>query len=130
MATRILSALVVGSNLLFLSFTAVAQQVSDSQEKVIPELLTNFVPVTDEMLLRPKPENWISFRNGYNLWGYSPLDQVNAHNVSELRLVWSRAMQHGYQEVEPIVYNGVMFLSNVQDIVQLANCVLANTCGD
>lgn len=126
MATRILTALVVGSNLLFLSFTAGAQQVSDSQEKVIPELLTNFVPVTDEMLLRPKPENWISFRNGYNLWGYSPLDQVNAHNVSELRLVWSRAMQHGYQEVEPIVYNGVMFLSNVQDIVQ----ALDATSGD
>jgi alcohol dehydrogenase (cytochrome c) len=27
-------------------------------------------------------------------------------------------MQAGYQEVEPIVYNGVMFLANVEDIVQ------------
>ena len=47
------------------------------------------------MLLRPKPENWISFRNGYNLWGYSSLSEINAGNVSELRLVWSRAMQQG-----------------------------------
>ena len=92
----------------------------------VPELLQDFVPVTDAMLREPPPENWIGFRNGYALWGYSPLDQIDAGNVTELRLVWSRAMQLGYQEVEPIVHNGVMFLANVEDIVQ----ALDATTGD
>ena len=92
----------------------------------VPELLEDFVPVTDAMLREPPPENWIGFRNGYPLWGYSPLDQIDAGNVTELRLVWSRAMQLGYQEVEPIVHNGVMFLANVEDIVQ----ALDATTGD
>ena len=92
----------------------------------VPELLQDFVPVTDAMLREPPPENWIGFRNGYPLWGYSPLDQIDAGNVTELRLVWSRAMQLGYQEVEPIVHNGVMFLANVEDIVQ----ALDATTGD
>ena len=46
--------------------------------------------------------------------------------MGELRLVWSRAMRHGFQEVEPIVYDGVMFLANVEDIVQ----ALDATTGD
>ena len=103
-----------------------AQQTPAPAERPIPEQLETFVPVTDEMLRQPKPENWINFRNGYNLWGYSSLDQIDDNNVSELRLVWSRAMQHGYQEVEPIVYDGVMFLANVEDIVQ----ALDATTGD
>ena len=78
------------------------------------------------MLRQPAPDNWISFRNGYGLWGYSALNEINTGTVGELRLVWSRAMQHGYQEVEPIVYNGVMFLANVEDIVQ----ALDATTGD
>ena len=92
----------------------------------VPEMLRDFVPVTDTMLREPPPENWIGFRNGYALWGYSPLDQIDAGNVGELRLVWSRAMQEGYQEVEPIVHDGVMFLANVEDIVQ----ALDATTGD
>ena len=103
-----------------------AQQTPAPAERPIPEQLKTFVPVTDEMLRQPKPENWINFRNGYNLWGYSPLDEIDDNSVSELRLVWSRAMQHGYQEVEPIVYGGVMFLANVEDIVQ----ALDATTGD
>ena len=92
----------------------------------VPELLRDFTPVTDAMLLRPDPADWLTFRNGYHLWGYSPLDQIDAGSVGELRLVWSRAMQHGYQEVEPIVYDGVMYLANVEDVVQ----ALDATTGD
>ncbi len=116
-----------GLVLLFLIGTTLdAQQAPAPAERPAPEQLQAFVPVTDEMLRQPEPENWISFRNGYNLWGYSPLDQIDDDSVSELRLVWSRAMQHGYQEVEPIVYDGVMFLANVEDIVQ----ALDATTGD
>ena len=107
--------LMVCVSLTLLGATTVAQSTPD---RPVHELLRDLVPVTDEMLREPDPENWISFRNGYDLWGYSSLEQIDADNVGELRLVWSRAMQHGYQEVEPIVYDGVMFLANVEDIVQ------------
>ena len=110
-----------------LPFSVAAQRFVASPDKpTIPEKLKNFVPVTDEMLRQPRAENWISFRNGYNLWGYSPLDQINVGNVGQLRLVWSRAMQTGPQEVEPLVYNGIMFLVNSEDIVQ----ALDATSGD
>ena len=114
------------SGLLVFGLGATAQQSPNSSQTDVPGLLQQFVPVTDEILLRPKPENWITFRNGYNLWGYSALSQIDMRNVGELRLVWARAMQEGYQEVEPIVYNGVMFLANVEDIVQ----ALDATTGD
>ena len=100
------------------AWVAVAQEPAADGEPAAPALLRDFEPVTEDMLLRPRPENWISFRNGYGLWGYSPLDQIDTANVGELRLVWSRAMREGYQEVEPIVYNGVMFLSHVEDMVE------------
>ena len=118
MASRLPAALFVTA--------ALALPSADASAQDAPGSLQSFVPVTDEMLLAPRPENWISFRNGYHLWGYSPLDQINAENAGELRLVWSRAMQEGYQEVEPIVYDGIMFLPNVEDIVQ----ALDATTGD
>jgi alcohol dehydrogenase (cytochrome c) len=102
------------------------QQTTNADEDATPALLRNLAPVTDAMLRQPDAEDWISFRNGYPLWGYSALDQLDTANVGELRLVWSRAMQRGYQEVEPIVYDGVMFLANVEDIVQ----ALDATTGD
>ena len=101
-----------------LGLGAAAQEPAGAGGDDVPEMLRDFVPVTDAMLRDPQPGNWITFRNGYPLWGYSELDQIDAENVGELRLVWSRAMQEGYQEVEPLVYNGVMFLANVEDIVQ------------
>ncbi len=114
--------------LLWLSIGMTAQRVvpDATPTTVVPEKLKGFVPVTDDMLLRPRPENWISFRNGYNLWGYSSLNQIHAANVRDLRLVWSRAMQPGPQEIEPIVYDGIMFLANAEDIVQ----ALDATTGD
>ena len=118
MTRRLSAALAAVAGLVLLAPGAAAQDV--------PEPLRSFVPVTDEMLLQPQPENWISFRNGYSLWGYSELDQINADNVGELRLVWSRAMREGYQEVEPLVYDGIMFLPNVEDVVQ----ALDATTGD
>ena len=117
MSIRVAAAWVASTGIVCVGLVA-AQDTAVPTAVSVPELLQDFVPVTDEMLLEPRPENWISFRNGYNLWGYSSLDQIHTGNVGELRLVWSRAMQAGYQEVEPLVYDGVMFLANVEDIVQ------------
>ena len=78
----------------------------------------DFVPVTDAMLEDPDPANWMMWRRTLDSWGYSPLDQIDRDNVRELRLVWSRPLADGIQEGTPLVYEGVMFFPNPNDITQ------------
>lgn len=78
-----------------------------------------FVPVTDAMLQKPDPSNWMMWRRTLDSWGYSPLNQVNRNNVSQLRVVWTRGMGPGNtQEATPLVYDGVMYLPNPGDFIQ------------
>jgi alcohol dehydrogenase (cytochrome c) len=77
-----------------------------------------FVPVTDQMIERPDPGDWLMWRRTLNSWGYSPLNQINRTNVGQLRMVWTRGMGPGIQEGTPLVYKGVMYLPNPSDLVQ------------
>jgi len=78
-----------------------------------------FVPVTDAMLQKPDPANWMMWRRTLDSWGYSPLNQVNRGNVSQLKLVWTRGMAPGSsQESTPLVYDGVMYLPHSGDYIQ------------
>ena len=36
-----------------------------------------FPPVTDAMLQKPDPGDWLMWRRTLDGWGYSPLDQIN-----------------------------------------------------
>src|ERR1043166_7176959 len=78
----------------------------------------NFVAGTDAVMAAPKPQDWLMYRGNYAGWAYSPLDQVNKTNVKNLTLAWSRAMASGNNEITPIVYNGVMYLANPNDVIQ------------
>ena len=80
--------------------------------------VSNFVPVTDAIMRSPKPEDWLMYRGNYAGWGYSPLDKITKANIKNLQLVWSRAMAPGENEITPIVYNGVMYLANPNDVIQ------------
>ena len=61
------------------------------------------------MLQNPDPDDWLMWRRTLDSWGYSPLNQVDRGNISELREVWSQALvQEGSQQGTPIVYNGIM----------------------
>src|SRR5262249_32652469 len=78
-----------------------------------------FVPVTDAMLEKPDPANWLMLRRTQDSWGYSPLNQSNRNNVAQLRLVWTRGMAAGTsQESTPLAYDGVMYLPNSGDYIQ------------
>ena len=78
-----------------------------------------FVPVTDAMLEKPDPANWLMWRRTQDGWGYSPLNQINRNNVAQLRMVWTRGMAEGTsQESTPLVYDGVMYLPNSGDYIQ------------
>src|SRR4051812_7311087 len=78
-----------------------------------------FIPVTDAMLQKPDPADWPMWRRTLDSWGYSPLNQINRNNVTQLRLAWTRGMAEGNtQESTPLVYSGVMYLPNSGDYIQ------------
>jgi alcohol dehydrogenase (cytochrome c) len=79
----------------------------------------NYVPVSDEMLAHPSDAEWLMYRRTYQGWSYSPLAQINTHNVGTLQLKWAWAMNEGgATEVTPLVHAGVIFLSNTSNTVQ------------
>ncbi len=98
-------------SLAFLSFAVTAQNES-------------YVPVTDDILLNPDPEDWLSFRRTLDSWGFSPLNQIDRENVADLELVWSSDLHEGtlpsvpIQEGTPLVYDGVMYMPNPGDVVR------------
>ena len=64
-----------------------------------------FTPVTDEMLRNPPPGDWLMIRRDYKASNFSPLNQINAANVKNLKLVWSWAMaEGGTNQPAPIVH--------------------------
>ena len=81
-------------------------------------VLTKLRPVTDEMLQRPDPGDWLMRRGDYRAWGYSTLDQIRAGNVGAPKLARAWNMEPGYQEAAPLVHDGVIFLGNPQNMVQ------------
>ena len=83
-----------------------------------------FVPVTDAMLQAPAPGDWLMWRRTLAGWGYSPLDQIDRSNVGNLRLVWSRALRDGgRQQGTPLVYDGVIYMPNPNDVIQAIDAV-------
>ena len=76
-----------------------------------------FVPVTDEMLWKPSPSDWLSWRRTLDSHGYSPLDQVNRSNVGRLKMMWTVPMGAGNQESTPLAYNGVLYVPNSGDYI-------------
>ena len=72
--------------------------------------INNFTPVTKEMLAHPSPDDWLMFSRTYDNQRYSPLDQINRENASQLRTAWVRGLGPGVHENIPIVYRGVMYV--------------------
>jgi alcohol dehydrogenase (cytochrome c) len=75
-----------------------------------PQTVTNFTPVTDSMLEKPDPGDWLMWRRTLDGWGYSPLNQIDKKNVGQLKMVWKRDMTAGVQEATPLVYKGTLYL--------------------
>ena len=69
-------------------------------------------PVTADRLLDPEDGDWMSYRWTYDVTGFSPLDQIDRSNVSDLRLVWAYSMRDVTGWVPtPVVANGLMYVS-------------------
>ena len=104
--TALAVAFVVG---LAMAFTAAAQDIPPTPT---PDPVANYSSVTDDRLANPEPHNWLQIRGNYQGWMHSPLDQINASNVANLRPAWlfSTGVVEGHQ-APPVVNDGVMFVT-------------------
>jgi alcohol dehydrogenase (cytochrome c) len=94
--------------------TPVEQQPATSPLRTHP-----FVPVTDEMLMKPSPSDWLMWRRTQDSSGFSPLNQINRNNVGQLKMSWTRGMNGtGTQEGTPLVYGGVMYVRSPSDFIE------------
>ncbi|MGB4249025.1 MAG: PQQ-dependent dehydrogenase, methanol/ethanol family, partial [Pseudohongiellaceae bacterium] len=70
--------------------------------------------VTTERLVAydSEPGNWMSVGRDYGEQRYSPLDQINVENVSQLGLAWYADIDTSRgQEATPVVVDGAMYVS-------------------
>jgi alcohol dehydrogenase (cytochrome c) len=87
----------------------------------------SFVPVTDEMLRKPDPGDWLMFRGNYHGWSYSPLKEITTQSVADLELAWVWAMSEGgANQSHPLVHNGTLYLLNPNNIVQALDAQTGN----
>ncbi len=119
-----------GQRAAYLAASAALSSQQDKQDNRAPQAprgitvageVKNYVPVTDAMLRNPDPGDWLMIRRDYKATYYSPLNQITAQNVNDLRLVWSWAMQEGASngnQPAPIVHNGVLYVNNAGMVLQ------------
>ncbi|HEX7040991.1 MAG TPA: PQQ-binding-like beta-propeller repeat protein [Trueperaceae bacterium] len=71
-----------------------------------------------EELENPDPEDWPTLGRTLDMQRYSPLDQIDADNVGQLRVVWTRDLDvRGRQQAAPVVYDGVMYINGIDSEV-------------
>ena len=68
-----------------------------------------FVPVSEEMLLKPSPNDWLMYSRTYDAQRFSPLNQITTRNAGQLKEVFKQELPAGVVESIPIVYRGVMY---------------------
>ncbi|MDF0546435.1 PQQ-binding-like beta-propeller repeat protein [Sphingobium sp. H39-3-25] len=77
-----------------------------------PQLSEAWRTVTDDRLAHPEAGDWASYRRTNDVTAFSPLDQITAGNVSQLRPIWSFTMRDsGRWAATPLVVNGMMYVA-------------------
>jgi alcohol dehydrogenase (cytochrome c) len=105
-------------SVLFFTFATLALLAAHANAAAGDDILQALKPVTDAMLAKPAPEDWLTRRGDYRAWGYSGLAQITSENVGRLKLAWASNMEPGYQEEAPLAHDGVVFLANPKNVVQ------------
>ena len=66
------------------------------------------------------PGDVLTYGMGYNHQRYSPLKQINTGNAAKLRPIWAYSLNNPQsQESQPIVYQGVMYVTTHNSTVAL-----------
>ncbi len=91
-----------------------------------PNPLDRYTPVTDALLANPPAEDWLSWRRTYDVHGFSPLHEIDKHNVRQLRVAWSWSLPPGSNESAPLVHDGVMFVHGYGDKLEALDAATGN----
>jgi alcohol dehydrogenase (cytochrome c) len=76
--------------------------------------------VTNRDLLAGPGQNWLTYLGDYAAKRYSPLKEINTSTVSRLVPKWVRHFENTSDlEVTPLVYDGVMYTTNGNEIYAL-----------
>ena len=103
-------------------FSFMAYSPYTAQKTVsLPDPLDHFTPVGPQDLANPPPQDWLTWRRGWNGHGFSPLTQISPANASSLRVVWSWTLPAGSTEGVPLVRDGTIFMQGYGDVVQALN---------
>ncbi|TNE59174.1 MAG: PQQ-dependent dehydrogenase, methanol/ethanol family, partial [Sphingomonadales bacterium] len=75
--------------------------------------------VTDAMIAAGVGEEWLTYGGGPDEQRFSPLDQINAGNVSELGLAWFADLDTARgQEATPLMHDGTIYVSTAWSMVK------------
>jgi alcohol dehydrogenase (cytochrome c) len=74
-----------------------------------PAQVKDFKPVTQQMLLKPNPGDWLMYSRTYDAQRFSPLSQINGENAGTLAEAWSKPLDAGTIESIPLVHDGVLY---------------------
>ena len=58
-----------------------------------------------------EPDNWLTYSGNYSGHRYSPLNQITADNIANLRVKWAYQFKDPRTEVSPMVVDNVMFVT-------------------
>src|SRR3954470_4813634 len=94
----------------YLTFASAALVIFLAAHVVAQQPGRNLVPLTEDALKSPSPNDWLMYNRTYDSQRYSPLKQIDKTNVSQLRMAWTRGQAAGSQEGIPLVHDGVMYL--------------------
>jgi alcohol dehydrogenase (cytochrome c) len=117
-ATVLIAAVVFGQQAPPAAQTPAAAPPPPSGVTIAGEI-KNYVPITDAMLMKPNPNDWLVIRHDQAASNYSPLTQISAANAGQLQLAWAMPMNEGgTQQTAPLVHDGVIFANNTGGIIQ------------
>lgn len=76
-----------------------------------------------------EPQNWLTNNRDYTSQRYSPLDMINKENVSDLKLVFSVALNNqapNYTEATPLAEDGFLYLTDTWGVVYKIDATSGN----
>ena len=85
------------------------------QTKVASEMPVKPADVNESRIINAdrEPENWMTYGRTYDEQRFSPLNQINDQNVSQLGLAWYYDLDTNRgQEATPLVVDGVMYFTS------------------
>ena len=111
--------LVLASTLVATSLGGSVARAGEASAKISADRIREATSqIDDERLKHPKVGEWITYNGSVNEQRYSPLDQINDKNASELKLAWKFPTNSTRGlEATPLVVDGVMYTTAPWSVV-------------